>query len=56
MTNMVISFQKLHYRIEYLAGAILLIVLLLLRLYLASKSKATQAVKIAKQKVEKKME
>jgi hypothetical protein len=56
MINMTIAFQKLHYGVEYIAGAIFLTFLLVLRLVLASKSKATQAVKTVKKNVEKKME
>jgi uncharacterized protein YhhL (DUF1145 family) len=56
MINMLIAFQKLNYSIEYLGGAIFLTFLLALRLVLASKSKATQAVKTAKRNVEEKLE
>jgi hypothetical protein len=53
---MIISFQKLNYSLEYIVGAIFLVFLLVLRLVLASKSKAAQAVKIVKKNVEKKVE
>lgn len=56
MINMLIAFQKLNYSIEYLGGAIFLTFLLALRLVLASKLKATQAVKTAKRNVEEKLE
>ncbi len=54
--NMIIAFQKLHYSIEYIGAAILLAFLLVLRLVLASKSKATRVVKAVKRNVEEKVE
>ena len=56
MTNMIISFQKLHYNIEYIVGGVFLAFLLVLRLVLVSKSKATKSVKTAKKNVEAKVE
>ncbi len=53
---MIIAFQKLHYSIEYIGAAILLAFLLVLRLVLASKSKATRVVKAVKRNVEEKVE
>jgi len=53
---MIIAFQKLHYSIEYIGGAIFLIFLLILRIILASKSKATQVVKTTKKNLETKVE
>jgi hypothetical protein len=45
MINLIIALQKLHYSIEYLGGAIFLAILLVLRLVLASKSKARKVEK-----------
>lgn len=56
MTNMIIAFQKLHYNIEYIGAGIFLAFLLLLRLIIASKSKATKVVKTAKRNIETKVE
>ena len=56
MTNMIIAFQKLHYNIEYIGVGIFLVFLLILRLIIASKSKATKVVKTAKRKLEEKVE
>jgi hypothetical protein len=56
MTNAIITFQKLNYSIEYIGAAILISFLLVLRLVLVSKSKATQVVKSAKNKIEKKVQ
>lgn len=52
MSNVIYTFHKLNYGMEYMAGAIVLTILLLVRMILASKSKA---VKSAKQKVEEKV-
>ncbi|CAF1073491.1 unnamed protein product [Rotaria sp. Silwood1] len=53
ITNMIIAFQKLHYSMEYIGGAIFLAVLLILRLVLASTSKTTKVAKAAKRSSEK---
>ncbi len=42
MINLIIALQKLHYSIEYIGGAIFLAFLLIVRLVIASKSKAAQ--------------
>ncbi len=55
MTNAIITFQKLNYSIEYIGASILISFLLVVRLVLVSKSKAKQAVKTAKKKVEDKV-
>ena len=55
MGNVIYTFHKLNYSVEYMAVAIVLTSLLVLRMILALKSKATQAVKSAKQKVEEKV-
>jgi len=56
MTNYLIAFYKLKYSVEYIAVAAVLLVLLMFRSYLASKVRATQAVRSAKRKTEKKDE
>ncbi|CAF1058474.1 unnamed protein product [Adineta ricciae] len=53
MTNMIITFHKLHYGVEYLGAAISLVFLLVLRLIIASKSKPARTVK---RNVEKKVD
>ncbi|CAF2491377.1 unnamed protein product [Rotaria sp. Silwood2] len=53
ITNMIIAFQKLHFSMEYIGGAIFLAFLLILRLVLASKSKTAKA---TKRNLEKKVE
>lgn len=53
---MIIALQRLNYSLEYIIGASILILLLILRFILASKSKAAQAVKTVKKSVEKKSE
>lgn len=45
MTNMIIAFQRLNYSMEYLGGAIVLAVLLVVRMLLASKSKGARPAK-----------
>ncbi|CAF0974205.1 unnamed protein product [Adineta ricciae] len=52
-TNMIITFHKLHYGVEYIGAAIFLVFLLVLRLIVASKSKPARAVK---RNVEKKVD
>lgn len=54
LTNMIITFQKLNYNVEYTVGAIGLALLLVLRFVLASKSTVKSVVKAAKKKAEKK--
>ena len=55
MTNAIITFQKLNYSIEYIGASIFISFLLILRFVLVSQSKAKQAVKSAKKKVEEKI-
>ncbi|CAF0918737.1 unnamed protein product [Rotaria sordida] len=56
MISMIIAFQKLHYSMEYIGGAIFLAFLLVLRFVLASKSKAIKTAKTAKRNLERKVE
>jgi len=49
---MIYALQKLNYSFEYIGVAIFLVVLLILRFILASKSKATKLIKTAKRNVE----
>lgn len=54
MGNVIYTFHQLNYSVEYMAGAIVLTSLLLLRMILATKSKATRVVKRVKQEKEEK--
>jgi hypothetical protein len=56
MTNAIITLQKLNYSLEWIGGSIFLSFLLAIRLVLVSQTKAKQAVRSAKSKIEKKVE
>ncbi|UJR08171.1 hypothetical protein I4U23_012444 [Adineta vaga] len=56
MTNAIITFQKLNYGLDYIGSAIFMAFLLVIRLVLVSRSKAKDAIKTVKTKVEKKLQ
>ena len=56
LSNAIITFHKLNYKVEYIVAAIGLGLLVALRFVLASKSTVKQVVKATKKKVEKKTE
>ena len=56
LMNIIIAFQRLHYPMEYMGAAIFLAFLLVVRLVLASRSRATRPVRAAKRSADQKVD